>query len=174
MRPEDKAEFVQTVAAMAAHKRQTLSAVDHKFWWMGMQDWTLEDFQAAAFVLVKREDFMPNMKHFEDLRKAGRMTAGEAWDKVVTHVRTSAYEHGGINPLIDQCVRATVGSYRQLAMSNVSDTHWLEKRFAEHYGTISDVQDTRHALPQITLHEPSLTPRLAADIKRLTAAKAVA
>lgn len=164
MRPEDKVEFAQTVTAMASHKRQTLTAMDHRFWWEGMQAWTLADFQAAAFQLVKTRDFMPSMKDFEDLRKAGRMTAGEAFAKALEWARTGAYRYPAQTPeamLIDRVVQA-MGGWIALCGSDPEKIHFTEKRFAEHYETIEDATDTRVALPQIA---GPLHPRLAAGMK---------
>lgn len=166
MKPEDKAEFAQTVAAMASHKRQTITAMDHRFWWEGMQDWTLVDFQAAAFRLVKTEEFMPTMKHFEDLRKAGRMTAGEAFEKALAWAKSGAYHHPAQSPeavFIDRVVQA-MGGWSRIAGSDPDEVQWTEKRFAEHFAEIQDVTDTREALPQIA---GPLHPRIAAGLKML-------
>jgi hypothetical protein len=170
VRPEDKTEFAQTVAAMASHKRQTLTAMDHRFWWEGMQDWTLDDFQAAAFRLIKTEDFMPTMKHFEDLRKAGRMTAGEAFAKAIAWARSGEYQHPAKTHeaiLIDRVV-AMLGGWGEITRYEEGKLHFLEKSFAEHYETLQDATDTREALPQIT---GSIHSRLAAGLKHLTESK---
>ncbi|MDR5727938.1 MAG: DUF6475 domain-containing protein [Terriglobia bacterium] len=166
MRPEDKTEFAQTVTAMASHKRQTLTAMDHRFWWEGMQDWTLADFQAAAFQLVKTKEFMPSMKDFEDLRKAGRMTAGEAFAKAIHWARTGTYGNPAKTPeaiFIDRVVHA-MGGWSRITGHDPEQLQWLEKSFAEHYADIQDATDTREALPQIT---GSLHPRLEDGLKRL-------
>jgi hypothetical protein len=172
VRPEDKTEFAQTVAAAAAHKRMTLTPLDHRFWWEGMQDWTLPEFQAAMFRLIKTHDFMPTMKHFEDLRKAGRMTSGEAFAKALGWARDGSYKHPAKTPeaiLIDRVVSA-LGGWSSIAGSDPDYVHFLEKRFAEHFETVVDVTDTREALPQIA-GPTALHPRLAASMKQLTSVR---
>lgn len=170
MQQADKPEFLKVLNGIAAIKRTQLTPEALDLWWGCMADWSIEDFKAATFQVLKRTDFMPMPNHFEDLRRAGRMTASEAWDIVLRHVRTGAYrERPTIGPVIDQCVRATVGGYGQLAQSDESELHWLEKRFTSAYETQTDVQETRTAVPQVTLHAADITPRLAADLKRLTA-----
>lgn len=170
MKPEDKAEFAQTVTAAAAHKRMTLTSLDHRFWWEGMQDWTLADFQAAMFRLIKTEDFMPTMKHFEDLRKAGRLTAGEAFAKALGWARSGAYNHPAKTPeaiLIDRVV-AALGGWSAISGSDPEKVHFLERRFVEHFETISDATDTREALPQISAQPERLRMKLVQAQKRLT------
>lgn len=169
MKPEDKTAFSQTVAAMASHKRQTLTPMDHRFWWEGMQDWTLSDFQDAAFRLVKTEEFMPSMKHFEDLRRAGRMTPGEAFAKAIAWARAGTYTAPAKSPeaiLIDHVV-AAMGGWIAMTSADTEKLHFLEKRFVEHYETIQDATDTRAALPQLT-DNVVLHPALAAGLKRLS------
>lgn len=169
MEQKDKAEFAQTVTAMASHKRQTLTSMDHRFWWEGMQTWTLADFQAAAFQLVKTKEFMPSMKDFEDLRRAGRMTAGEAWTTAVDWVRTGAYrtpaqsENGRF---IDRVVSA-IGGYQVIAQCAEDKLTFLERRFVEHFADMQAAADTRKALPGIASDNVVLHPLLAAGLKRL-------
>jgi DNA-binding Lrp family transcriptional regulator len=166
MKPTDKVDFAKVMAAMASHKGKTLSVMDHELWWGGMQDWTLADFQAAAIHLLKNAEFMPTMKSFEDLRKAGRMTAGEAWDIAVKHASSSAYRGGPLNDAkVDQCVRI-IGGYEAIAQCDVSKLQFLERRFCEHYETIEDATDTRAAVPQIAERPNWLNLRL--DSARLT------
>lgn len=152
---------------MAAHKRQTLTAIDHRFWWEGMREWTLADFQAAAFQLVKTLEFMPSMKDFEDLRKAGRMTAGEAFAKTIAWARSGDYKHPAqsAEAMLVERVVASLGGWIAITSYDQEKLHFLEKRFVESYETIEEASDTRAALPQIT--NAALHPRLAAGLKQL-------
>src|SRR5688572_11767252 len=62
-----------------------------ELFWNAMQAWSIEDFSAAANELIRKCEFMPTPKDFEDLRKAGRKTPGEAWAEVLAYVRGGAY-----------------------------------------------------------------------------------
>lgn len=145
-------------------KQLSLPAVE--LYWFAMQDWNLTDFRVAAGRLLKTCEFMPTPKDFEDLRQAGRMTAGEAWDIAVKHCSSSEYRKGptGI-ALVDQCARI-LGGYAAIASQEVDRLQWLEKRFCEHYETIQESTETREALPQVT---QSLSLRLPPGLKRIGA-----
>lgn len=152
----DKQTFAQIVMGFAELKGKQLSKPALELFWNSMQHWPIEDFQAAANQLIRTCEFMPTPKHFEDLRKAGRATVGEAWLKA-KDAAGSCYVGGAIgygsggscgDPLIDRVVRA-VGGYRAIAMCDSDKLGWLEKRFAEHFESMQDAEDTRDAVPQI-------------------------
>jgi hypothetical protein len=139
-------------------------------YWIALCDWEFQHFQAAAQRLMKTSKFMPRPSDFEDLRKAGRPTAAEAFAKAITWARSGIYTAPAKTPeaiLIDRVV-ASLGGWIAITSYDQEKLHFLEKRFVENYEMIQDATDTREALPQITLHAPDLTPRLAADVKRLT------
>jgi hypothetical protein len=150
----DKVEFVKVVMGFAELRGKNLSLPAVELFWAAMQDWELINFKAAAAHLLKTHDFtynLPGPKDFEDLRKAGRMTAGEAFAKALEWARTGAYRHPAQTPeamLIDRVVQA-MGGWGALCGSDPEKIHFTEKRFAEHYETIEDATDTRQALPQI-------------------------
>jgi hypothetical protein len=148
----DKAEFAKVVLAFAELKSKQLSLPAIELYWLAMQDWDLSDFKLAATRLLKTAEFMPTPKDFEDLRKAGRMTSGEAFAKAIGWARSGVYRNPAKTPeaiLIDRVVHALGG---WIAISNYDEEklHFLEKSFIEHYETIQDATDTREALPQIT------------------------
>jgi len=141
-------------------------------YWIALSDWRFEDFQAAAQRLMKTSKFMPRPSDFEDLRKAGRMTSGEAFAKALGWARDGSYKHPAKTPeaiLIDRVVSA-LGGWSSIAGSDPDYVHFLEKRFAEHFETVVDVTDTREALPQIA-GPTALHPRLAASMKQLTSVR---
>lgn len=114
-----------------------------------MQGWDIADFRAAAIVVLKRSEYMPTPKTFEDLRLAGRPTAGEAWGAAVQHAALGRYRQQLLgDPLTDACV-AMLGGYRALGQCEEDKLHFLERRFAEHYAAKQDAEDVRQALPQI-------------------------
>lgn len=157
MIPADRTAFLETVVGFAELKGKQLSAPALELYWRSLQHWLLADFRAAAEQLLRTCEFMPLPKDFEDLRKAGRPTAGEAWAAVLKFVRTSyspnfpvrAPAHGPLaDPLVQRAVNA-VGGFRAVAMSDCAATQFLERRFCEHFETMEDSDDIRESLPQI-------------------------
>jgi hypothetical protein len=145
MEQADKIAFVSVLNGLAAVKpgaKLTPEALD--VWWSSFRDWTIEEFRSAAAMLAKSREFFPNPYHFEQLRKASQLTAGEAWAEVLAIARNGGDEHE--DDLVNRAVRA-IGGYNAIAMSKTDSTHFLERRFAEHYEQIRDVNETREAVP---------------------------
>jgi hypothetical protein len=173
MTPDDRLTFVEIVLGFAELKGRQLPAPAIELYWRSLQHWPLDAFRAAAEQLVRTCDFMPGPKDFEDLRKAGRATHGEAWAQVLSVVRAGAYNRRGIiiSELVDHAV-AAIGGYNAIGMSDTDKTHFLEKRFAEAFEQLQDAEDTREAVPQIAYSDAG--PRLqgpksaAALLPRLT------
>ena len=162
MTPDDRLPFIETVIGFAELKGKTLSAPALELYWRCLQHWPLDAFRAAAEQLVLTCKFMPEPKDFEDLRKAGRPTAPEAWERARrasgTAIQCGQVTHNGScgDELIDRAVRG-IGGYGVIAMTDTDKLPFLERRFAEHYATIQDADDTREAVPQIAY---SSGPRL--------------
>jgi hypothetical protein len=154
MIPRDYDEFCQVVIGFAEIKGKSLSSSAIELYWRALQHWVLQDFKLAAEQLLRTCEFMPTPKDFEDLRKAGRMLAGEAWEKARkacgSAIQCGQVTHNGTcgDPLIDASVRA-LGGYGVIAMCDHDKLTFLERRFAEHYGAIQEATDIRKALPQI-------------------------
>lgn len=159
MKPEDREKFAQIVLGFACLKGRNLTAPAIELFWNSMQHWSIEAFQQAANHLVRSCEFMPMPKDFEDLRKAGLPTAGEAWSKALNIARTIWNAQSCGDPMIDRAVRA-IGGYNAIAMSDVDKTQFLERRFCEHFETAQDAQNIREELPQIALDLGTLTKRL--------------
>jgi len=149
----DRQKFIEIVLGFAELKGKQLSAPALELYWRAMQGWSIEEFQEAAEELLRTCEFMPMPKDFEDLRKAGRETAGEAFASV------RRYLCWGLNgytldahcpPLIAKAVRA-IGGPNVIAMCDEEKLHFLERRFCEHYETMQDSQDARDAVPMLTL-----------------------
>lgn len=164
MTENDKPMFVAALTELAALKPNAkLSPESYVAWWNALGHWDLPAFRAACARLRDSMEFMPNPYHFEQLRKASRMTSGEAWAEVLRIVRSGEFRQANgqsVNPLIRAAVRA-IGGYEAVAMSNVTATHFLEKRFAEHYENISEAEDVRESVPQLA------GPSRLADIQKL-------
>lgn len=157
MKPTDRKAFIEVVLGFAELKGKQLSAPALELYWRSLQHWPLDDFRASAEQLLRTCEFMPLPKDFEDLRKAGRPTAGEAWAAVLDFVRsgyspnfpTRLPTRGPLaDPLVQRAVNA-VGGFRAVAMSDVDATQFLERRFCEHFEAVQDCDDVREALPQI-------------------------
>lgn len=154
MTPADRKKFVEVVLGFAELKGKQLSAPALELYWRSLQHWQLSDFMAAAEHLIRTSEFMPMPKDFEDLRKACRPTAGEAWAKAVAACGSchsaQGYTNGGTcgDSFIDRVVRA-IGGYKAIAMCDSEKLHFLERRFAEHFESIQDAEDVREEVPQL-------------------------
>lgn len=125
-------------------------------YWLALRDWPLQEFERAAAQLMRTSRFMPRPADFTVLRRAERPTAGEAWALVLEHLRTGAYRWDSGPPTwndampkldrsIERSVRA-LGGYRALAMMPIDQLPWQERRFAQHYAEMTEVEETRAAL----------------------------
>jgi hypothetical protein len=155
MQPADRTEFLAILNGLAAIKPGVkLTPEALTLWWSCMRGWSIADFRAAASHLATSMEFMPSPFHFEQLRKAARLPAGEAWDQARRACGTAVQgghvtQNGSCgDELIDRAVRA-LGGYGVIAMCESDKLHFLERRFAEHYDAIQDADDTREAVPQI-------------------------
>lgn len=149
-------QFSVIIAGMAEMYGKPITAAGIKMYWAVLHKrWDLGDFAAAAGDLCGTCQFMPTAKDFEDLRNKGKMTPGEAWT-IARSMSMSCIHHGAVtaggscgNEFIDRVVKA-VGGYRTIFMANERDIGFIERRFAEHYESMMDAEDTRERLPQIT------------------------
>jgi hypothetical protein len=141
--------FCAALTELAALKPNAkLSPEAYAAWWNAMHErWTLLEFQAACARLRDTHEFMPNPFHFEQLRKASRMTAGEAWGLVRDAVRSDG--ECPDDPRVQSAVRA-LGGMRAIGFTHTDQMQFLERRFAEHYEAINDAEDVREAVPMIT------------------------
>jgi hypothetical protein len=161
MTPADRKPFLEVLVGFAELKGKQLSAPAMELYWRAMQQWTLSEFKAAAEQLLRTCEFMPLPKDFEDLRKAGRQTPGEAWADVLRFSRheyrpngTQCINYGHdeesprFDPFVLQVVNA-IGGFRAIAMSDTDKTQFLERRFCEHFATMQQASDVREAVPEI-------------------------
>jgi hypothetical protein len=140
-------------------------------YWIALRSWSYEDFEAAcAHLMEHHKGFMPKPGHFSELRKAGRLTAGEAFAKAIGWARDGSYNAPAKTPdaiFIDRVV-AAMGGWSRITGADSEKLHFLERDFAEHFTDIRDATDTREALPQIA---GPMHARLAAGLKHLTSAR---
>lgn len=150
MNATDRKKFLEVVVGFAELKGKQLSAPALELYWRALSGWPLEDFLSAAEQLVRTSEFMPTPKDFEDLRKAQRLTCGEAWITALETARRwrEGYSISSGDEFVDRVVRA-IGGYRTIAMCEMEKTHFLERRFAEHFDEMQTAGDTRESVPQL-------------------------
>lgn len=149
MQPSDKPKFVTTLVGLASIKGRELTSEAIDLWWLSMAPWSIEDFTAAAAHLIGACQFMPTPYDFSQLRKAGELTAGEAWSLALS---------GQSLPAASRVARAAqiVGGQYAIRHANVEkDLPFIERRFKEAYEDLCDVDPVREALPQIAATEQS-------------------
>jgi hypothetical protein len=167
VQPDDKPAFLATLNGLAAVKPGgKLPKEAYEIWWQAMQPWSIEEFKQAAAHLALAVEFMPGPYHFDQLRKAGRPTAAEAWEcarkAAGSAIQCGQVTHNGTcgDELIDRAVRG-IGGYGVIAMCETEKLPFIERRFAEHYDSLQDVEDVRDAVPKVTrgtkrqLHGPT-------------------
>lgn len=162
MLPADRAQFVAILTGLAMMKpggESKLTKESLDLWWAAMQHWDMAEFREAANHLVRSVEFMPSPFHFEQLRKAERPTAGEAWllaKRSCCTARTpGGHDAAGTSgdPLVDRCVQM-IGGYRAIAMANVeTELPHIERRFCNYYDELGDVEETREAVPVLISRE---------------------
>jgi hypothetical protein len=147
MTSNDKLEFLRVLMGLASIKPgKPLTPEGLEVYWLAMSEWPMDDFRAAASHLAKSVEFMPNPYHFEQLRKGGEDTAGEAWAQVLAVVRRmNRNELVSISPQIDRVVRA-MGGYGSLSLMTAEEQPWRAKRFTELFGEIGEAEEVREVL----------------------------
>lgn len=156
MQPADRAEFMRVLNGIAAIKGKELTTEALSLWWSAMSDWSIEAFKSAASHLVRSCQFMPTPYDFEQLKRAGELTAGEAWRQVLA---------GGALEPGSRLARAAaiVGGQYAIRHANVErELPFVQKRFEAAYNELTDVDSARAVLPQI-----GVLPNMANALKRL-------
>lgn len=159
MLPTDRPEFLRTVNGLAAIKGKELTSEALSLWWSAMAAWSIEDFKAAASHLVTECQFMPTPYDFAQLRKAGELTAGEAWERVLSGAKLDP------NSRVARAARIVGGQVAIRHADIERDLPFVQKRFLEAYGDLTDVDGAREALPQIAQVEDR--PRLSGGFARI-------
>ena len=168
-------EFQQFKSVMAGMGRVFGADIDGVIldaYWLALRDWPLDEFQAAASHLLANSQFMPKPADFTALRKAGQPTAGEAFQKareILKRLYPREYSgHQSGDPRLDAAIRAC-GGYEALAMCTSENIGFFERRFAEHYESITDAESVRGALPNLTGGARLTGPASAREALRLVA-----
>lgn len=170
MTPNDFQRFKAVMAGMGRVFGADVDSVLLDAYWLALRDWMLTEFEDAAAHLMANSQFMPKPADFNELRKAGRETAGEAFQRARQIVRSlfpreySSHQSG--DPRLDAAIRAC-GGYEALAMCTTENIGFFENRFREHYESITDAEDVRGALPNLTGGARLTGPQPVADGLRL-------
>lgn len=146
MQANDADQFRNVIRGMGKMFGAEPDALMLDMYWLALRDWKLGDFKEAAAHLLGSCKFMPKPCDFNELRKASRKTAGEAWALALECAR--GHTAPPDDPLITRAV-GMLGGYRSIGNSHTDQTHWLEKRFAEHYESLQSAEEVRDALPRI-------------------------
>jgi hypothetical protein len=155
----DKPEFLKVLNGMAAMKRVDMPKEVIALWWDAMKGWEIQDFKLGAATLLRTSKWMPSPSEFEDLKKQGRDSPGEAWAKALSWAASSSYRNGSMGEdLIDRCVHM-LGGYKIIAMCEDDKLGFLERRFSEHYETLEDRVDVRSAVPSLAYSNPVKDPK---------------
>src|SRR4051812_2232876 len=115
---DDFNAFSAVVVGFGELRGRKLSPEAIELYFRAMGSWSLADFKAAAELLLRTSQFMPTPFDFEQLRKAGRPTAAEAW--LEARQRSREWRERGPrvssgDALIDLCVES-IGGYRAIAL----------------------------------------------------------
>lgn len=155
MQENDVTQFRNVIVGMGRMFGQEIDALVLEMYWLALKGWELEEFKSAAAHLLGSSKFMPRPADFTDLRNAGRMTAGEAFSAAMAVARDCSRHRASTagDPRIDAAV-AACGGYFAMGQQETEKLGFLERRFTEHYESISDAEDVREAVPQIANRLP--------------------
>ena len=148
MTADDKPEFLRILTGLASLKPgKPLTPEGLSLYWLALADWPLDDFRRAATHLACSVEFMPNPFHFDQLRQSAQPTASEAWERVLTAIRSmNQYDPVSLDGRTDQAVRA-MGGYSRLAMTQIDEMHFRALEFAQLWADGAQVEEARTALP---------------------------
>jgi hypothetical protein len=149
MQPGDRKKFLETLNGLATIKPgKDLTPAALELWWAAMRDWPIEEFTAAASHLARSVEFMPSPFHFEQLRKAGKPTADEAWRIALKRCKDWRAPRE-TQDAVDEAA-ASIGGYRSIALADIEIAlPHVQRRFLEAYSGIAAVSEVRAALPTI-------------------------
>lgn len=149
MQSSDRKKFLETLNGLAAIKPgKELTPPALELCWASMREWPIAEFVAAAEHLARSIEFMPSPFHFEQLRKAGKPTADEAWRLALSRCkdwRTPREPQDSVDHAV-----AAIGGYRGIALADIETAlPHVQRRFLEAYEKIAAASEVRAALPTI-------------------------
>ncbi len=157
MRADDFNRFRNILGALARVYDRPIDAPLLDAYWLALRDWSIDDLEHAAAYLMRRSKFMPRPADFTELRRAGAMTAGEAWQAALVHAR-GAWRAGPSVPPVERAV-AALGGWPAIARATEDSLPFLERRFASHFDEIESRESVREALPALTAESGTFRTR---------------
>lgn len=157
MQTNDRKKFVEVLNGLASIKRYEFTTQAYELWWRSMQDWSIEDFAEAATYLVKNCQFMPTPYDFEQLRKAAKPSAHEAWATALSFANGGWRKSNSCGEESVDAAVASIGGWQVVALCDIEKLGFLERRFLETYNDFADREEVRTALPQITVRNGKAT-----------------
>jgi hypothetical protein len=147
MQADDFTRFRAVLAGLSKVYERELDGPLLDAYWLALRDWPLAEFEQAAGHLLAHSRFMPRPTDFTDLRKAGRMTAGEAWAAALQHAR-GAWRAGPAVPEVERAVQA-IGGWPVIAGAYADSLQFLERRFVDAFRELEQRVEIREQLPAI-------------------------
>jgi len=156
MKAIDTETFKKVMAGLTAIYGVEPSTALMDGYWLALKDWPVDAFEKAAVLLLRTSKFMPRPADFNATRAALRPTSGEAWLKVMEHIKSGNYRDpsaswsqessvGIGDEQIDKVARM-VGGYYKIAYTKFDDLKYIEARFLEHYKTVEESTELRGVL----------------------------
>lgn len=169
MNIEDGDKFRNLIRGMARVFSTEADGLLLETYWLALKSWPLPEFEGACARLLCTSKFMPRPADFNELRKASALCAGEAFARAMEVARNCSSREiaSSGDPCIDAAAQAC-GGYFAMGMNETDKIGFLERRFTEHFETISDREETRDAIPSIAgprLHRgPTNGPKRISEI----------
>lgn len=162
MQSSDFERFREIMVGMGKVYERDVDAVLLDAYWGALHDWSMDDFQSTAKELIATSVHMPRPADFNAMRKKVNAVSGvEAWNFARRHAVSRAGQPPGVtcaelgaHPAIEQVV-ASLGGLYVLWACPADKLHFLERQFHDRYAEISDVLETREAVPDLADPRPA-------------------
>lgn len=165
MRDEDLEKFASVLNGLAAVKTGAkLSREALHVWWNAFQNWSIEEFTAAAAHLLTAQKWMPDPSEFHGLRRAGDLSAHEAWEMVLSG---TPLPRGSLVERVARMVGRSQTAIRRADMER--DLPHIQRRFLEAYETHAFSDPVRERLPEVASQEYRAALRAPEPVARVAA-----
>jgi hypothetical protein len=141
MHASDRARFKGLMEALASAFRAEPTTAFLEGYWLGLEDMTTSDFEAAAKRALRECKFMPSV--FELRSLTGEMPAAvravSAWLELLKGIRRHGawYSVDFEDKLINATVRS-LGGWREVCAKESDELHvWTKKEFERLYGLLA-------------------------------------
>lgn len=170
MLPDDRVRFVSELTALqCAVQCPPLTPEQIAVYWRALDDWTIDQFAEAVGFFIKTRTWrtIPLPGEFGEVRRqAGRITSGEAWDRVKRHVMHGNHRRGiKLDPTTELAVLAA-GGYHAIGMCDEWQLARKQEAFAKKYDEAHSTEQLRAALPSAA--QPALARMIEQTALQLT------